>query len=156
MFGKTISTLVLGAVFALSGCSTADTAAKASSVFQGDSLMSGLTSGLGLSETQAAGGLGSVMSLAGNKLPAADYVSLGKLLPNADKYIRVAQEAGRAQRSDYGCNEAELGDGQAGHQAGYGHQDARPARRLCRHGRRRFRKEHADGIAEVGAVMRFS
>ena len=94
MFGKTFSTLVLGAVFALSGCSTADTAAKAASMFQGDSLMSGLTSGLGLSETQAAGGLGSVMSLAGNKLPAADYVSLGKLLPNTDKYIKVAQEAG--------------------------------------------------------------
>ena len=91
---RTFATLVLGAVFALSGCSTAGTAARAASMFQGDSLMSRLTSGLGLSETQAAGGLGSVMSLAGKKLPAADYASLSKLLPNADKYLKVAQEAG--------------------------------------------------------------
>jgi Protein of unknown function VcgC/VcgE (DUF2780) len=94
MLRETLPTLVLGALLALSGCSTSDTMATAASKFQGDSLMSGLTGGLGLSETQAAGGLGSVMSLAGNKLPAADYASLSKLLPNADKYIKVAQEAG--------------------------------------------------------------
>jgi hypothetical protein len=34
------------------------------------------------------------MSLASSKLPAADYASLGKLLPNADKYIQAAQSAG--------------------------------------------------------------
>src|SRR5262245_39676996 len=89
MLRRTLATLVLGTVVAVRGCSTADKAAKsASSMFQGDSLVSGLTSGLGLTETQAAGGLGAVMSLAKNKLPAADYASLGKLLPGTDKYIK--------------------------------------------------------------------
>ena len=38
--------------------------------------------------------LGSVMSLASSKLPAADYAALGEALPNADKYIAAAQNAG--------------------------------------------------------------
>ena len=90
---KLLSTLIIGVLLSLAGCSTMD---RAASAFKGDALMSGLTnaSGLGLTETQAAGGLGSVMSLAGSKLPAADYASLGKLLPNADKYIKAAQQAG--------------------------------------------------------------
>jgi Protein of unknown function VcgC/VcgE (DUF2780) len=95
---KFLAIVILGATLALASCSTTDTASQAASAFQGDALMSVLTSssgsGLGLTETQAAGGLGSVMSLASNKLPAADYASLGKVLPNADKYIEVAQSAG--------------------------------------------------------------
>ena len=93
MAARRLVTLILGFTLSLVGCSTTDMAASA---FKGDALMSGLTSasGLGLTETQAAGGLGSVMSLAGSKLPAADYATLGKLLPNADKYIKAAQSAG--------------------------------------------------------------
>ena len=61
--------------------------------FSGDPLVSSLTSS-GLSTSQAAGGLGSVLSLAQSKLPAAEYSSLTKYLPGADKYVKVAQDAG--------------------------------------------------------------
>lgn len=61
--------------------------------FSGDPLVSSLTSS-GLSTSQAAGGLGSVLSLAPSKLPAAEYSSLTKYLPGADKYVKVAQDAG--------------------------------------------------------------
>lgn len=78
-------------VLAVSGCSTTSSVA---SMFSGDSLISGLTSNLGLSATQAAGGLGSVMSLAESKLAGADYASIAQLLPNASKYLDVARQAG--------------------------------------------------------------
>jgi hypothetical protein len=68
-----------------------DTAAD---LFSDDSLVSGLTGDLGLSSEQAAGGLGSLMSLAQNKLPASDYSSLTKYLPGADKYVEAAKSAG--------------------------------------------------------------
>jgi hypothetical protein len=61
--------------------------------FSGDPLMSSLTTS-GLSASQAAGGLGSVLSLAQSKLPATEYSSLAKYLPGADKYVKVAQDAG--------------------------------------------------------------
>ena len=61
--------------------------------FSGDPLVSSLTSA-GLSTKQAAGGLGSVLSLAQQKLPATEYSSLTKYLPGADKYVKVAQDAG--------------------------------------------------------------
>jgi len=95
---KLLASAILGVALALSGCSTTDTASKAASALKGDPLMSVLTNstgeGLGLTQTQAAGGLGSVMSLASSKLPAADYAELGKVLPNADEYIDVAKSAG--------------------------------------------------------------
>jgi hypothetical protein len=67
---------------------------SAAKMFAGDSLVSGLTSGLGIDAKQAAGSLGSIMSLAENKLPAADYSSLTKVLPGSDKYLKVAKDAG--------------------------------------------------------------
>jgi len=95
---KLLASVILGAALTLTGCSTTGTASQAASTFQGDALMSVLTNstggGLGLTRTQAAAGLGSVMSLASSKLPAADYAALGKVLPNTDKYIAAAQNAG--------------------------------------------------------------
>ena len=95
---KPLAIVILGAALTLAGCSTTDTAAQAANAFQGDALMSVLTNstggGLGLTETQAAGGLGSVMSLANSKLPAADYEALAKVLPNTEKYIAAATQAG--------------------------------------------------------------
>lgn len=89
-----LAAVLVGATLALGGCGSTDTLSSAAGMFAGDSLVSGLTSGLGIDATQAAGGLGSIMSLAENKLPAADYSSLTKLLPSADKYLQVAQDAG--------------------------------------------------------------
>ena len=95
---KLLASVILGAALTLTGCSTTETASQAANGLKGDPLISVLTNstgeGLGLTQTQAAGGLGSVMSLASSKLPAADYAELGKALPNADKYIEVAKSAG--------------------------------------------------------------
>jgi hypothetical protein len=55
--------------------------------------MSSLT-GAGLSTEQAAGGLGALMSLAESRLAPADYSSFTKLMPSADKYVKVAKDAG--------------------------------------------------------------
>jgi hypothetical protein len=98
MAAKLLATIILGTALTLTGCSTTETASQTANRFQGDPLMSVLTNssgeGLGLTQTQAAGGLGSVLSLASSKLPAADYESLGKALPNSDKYIATAKSAG--------------------------------------------------------------
>jgi Protein of unknown function VcgC/VcgE (DUF2780) len=98
MAAKLLASAIISAALILTACSTTETASQAANGLKGDPLMSVLTNstggGLGLTETQAAGGLGSVMSLASSKLPAADYASLGKVLPNADKYVAAAQNAG--------------------------------------------------------------
>jgi len=95
---KLLASVILGAALTLTGCSTTDTASQAATALKGDPLISVLTNstgeGLGLTQTQAAGGLGSVMSLASSKLPADDYAELGKVLPNSDKYMEVAKSAG--------------------------------------------------------------
>jgi hypothetical protein len=73
----------------LAGCTTSSTPS-----FAGDALMSTLTSGAGgLSTSQAAAGLGAVMSLAQSRL-GGDYAQIAKLLPNAEKYLQVAKDAG--------------------------------------------------------------
>jgi hypothetical protein len=98
MAAKLLASAIISAALILTGCSTTETASQVANGLKGDPLMSVLTNstggGLGLTETQAAGGLGSVMSLASNKLPAADYAALGEALPNADKYIAAAKNAG--------------------------------------------------------------
>ncbi len=78
----------------VSACSSTDTVDAVASMFEGDELISGLTSGLGIDTTQAAGGVGSILSFAEQSLPAADYSTLAGLLPGADKYLKVATDAG--------------------------------------------------------------
>jgi hypothetical protein len=82
------------AVLSITGCSTNDTVDAVASMFEGDALISGLTSDLGIDTRQAAGGIGSILSFAESSLPAADYSTLAGLLPGADNYIKVAREAG--------------------------------------------------------------
>lgn len=94
MIRKIFAAILLGAALAVGGCAGNDMMSSAASMFEGDSLVSGLTSGLGIDAKQAAGGIGSIMSLAENKLPASDYSSLTKVLPSADKYLKVAKDAG--------------------------------------------------------------
>jgi hypothetical protein len=81
-----LTLLAAGAAAAFAGCASTPS-------FTGDALMSSLT-GTGLSTEQAAGGLGAVMSLAETKLAPSDYSSLTKLMPSADKYVKVAKDAG--------------------------------------------------------------
>jgi hypothetical protein len=82
------------AALSFTGCSGNDTVDAVAGAFEGDALISGLTSDLGIDTTQAAGGIGSILSFAESSLPAADYSTLAGLLPGADNYIKVAQEAG--------------------------------------------------------------
>ena len=91
---KIMTTLALGALIAGSGCSTTDAVQTASSLFGNDALVSGLTSGLGLDARQVAGGLGGLMSLAKSSLPTSDFLSLAGYLPNADQYLKFANDAG--------------------------------------------------------------
>jgi Protein of unknown function VcgC/VcgE (DUF2780) len=49
---------------------------------------------LGVSGDQASGGVGSILSLAQNKLPASDYSKVSDAVPGADKYVQKAKDLG--------------------------------------------------------------
>jgi hypothetical protein len=49
---------------------------------------------LGVSGDQASGGVGSILSLAQNKLPASDYSKVADAVPGADKYVQKAKDLG--------------------------------------------------------------
>lgn len=78
---------------ATAGCSSNDTMSSATDLLSNDALASSL-SGLGLDADQLGGGLGSIMSLAENKLSAGDFSKLADVLPNAQKYVDMAKSAG--------------------------------------------------------------
>jgi hypothetical protein len=81
-------------ILASSQFAIADLLSDAKNMMSDDALLSGLTSSLDLDAEQAGGGIGSILSLAENKLPAADYESLVGSIPGADKYIKMAKDAG--------------------------------------------------------------
>ena len=56
------------------------------------SLTSQLTKQLGVTETQAEGGVGSMLAMAKNKLGSAEFAQVGKVIPGADKYVQAAQK----------------------------------------------------------------
>lgn len=56
-----------------------------------------LGSKLGLSGDQAEGGLGSVLTLAKEKLAAGDFDRITKVIPGAGKYLEKAKSAGAVQ-----------------------------------------------------------
>ncbi len=60
----------------------------------GGSLPGLLQSQLGLSEDQAAGGLGSMLSLANEKLSASEYDKLAGMIPGAEQYLETAKSLG--------------------------------------------------------------
>lgn len=59
-----------------------------------DPLMSLLTSQLGVTDNQAKGGVGSLLTLAKEKLPAADFLKIANVVPNASKYMELAKTLG--------------------------------------------------------------
>ncbi|MGC3982726.1 MAG: DUF2780 domain-containing protein [Steroidobacteraceae bacterium] len=59
-----------------------------------DPLISLLSSQLGVTDNQAKGGVGSFLTLAKEKLPAADFSKITNLLPNAGKYMELAKTLG--------------------------------------------------------------
>ena len=60
----------------------------------GDSsgLTSLLTKQLGVTDTQASGGVGSMLKLAQEKLAAGDFDKIAKAIPGSDKYLASAKQ----------------------------------------------------------------
>lgn len=58
-----------------------------------DPLIGALTSQLGVTEAQAGGGVGSMLSLAKSKLTAENFSALSKAIPGAESYMKTAQDA---------------------------------------------------------------
>jgi len=91
---RPIALLLLAVALAIAGCSsTGSTMDAAKSMYASDSLVSSLGS-LGMSPSQATGSLGSLVSLASNRLSPADFAKFTGYLPNADKYLKSAEAAG--------------------------------------------------------------
>jgi hypothetical protein len=59
-----------------------------------DALTQMLTSQLGVTTNQASGGVGSILSLAKQKLPAMDFSTLTKLIPGSDTFMKAASDLG--------------------------------------------------------------
>lgn len=78
----------------VSHIAAADILSDAKNMMGDDALLGSLASSLDMDAEQAGGGIGSILSLAQNKLPAADYESIAASLPGADKYLKMAKDAG--------------------------------------------------------------
>jgi hypothetical protein len=74
--------------FLCSGC------AEMQSMGMTDPLVSLLTNQLNVTANQAKGGVGSMLSLAKEKLTGPDFSSLTKYIPSSDTYIKAAQDLG--------------------------------------------------------------
>ena len=57
-----------------------------------DPLLGALSSKLGVSDTQASGGVGSMMSLAKTKLSPENFSTVTKAIPGIDGYMKTAQD----------------------------------------------------------------
>jgi hypothetical protein len=59
-----------------------------------DALVSTLTSTLGVTEKQAQGGVGSILTLAQEKLAAGDFDKIAAVVPGLKKYLDMAKSLG--------------------------------------------------------------
>ena len=59
-----------------------------------NTLISLLTSQLGVTSNQATGGVGSILSLAKERLPAMDFTALAQLIPGAESFMKSAKDLG--------------------------------------------------------------
>jgi Protein of unknown function VcgC/VcgE (DUF2780) len=59
-----------------------------------DPLISSLTSKLGVTDSQAKGGMGSLLTLAKEKMGGGDFGKLTALMPQASKYMDTAKQLG--------------------------------------------------------------
>lgn len=89
--------LILGAVSAVLGACSSAPQQVANSVTgavtgTSDALISAMSHQIGVSETQAAGGIGSIMSLAQSKLSPESFATLTKSMPNVDRYMKSVQD----------------------------------------------------------------
>jgi hypothetical protein len=79
------------ALAAVAGCANLN----APWAFTTDPLVNGIIGTIpGLSGTQAAAGVGSMLGLARNRLGPGEFEAVAKTMPNADAYLRAARGAG--------------------------------------------------------------
>jgi hypothetical protein len=91
---RLVAPILLVIAVAVSGCaSTGSSMDAAKGMFASDSLVSSLGK-LGMNPSQATGSLGSLVSLASNRLSPADFAKFSGYLPNADQYLKAAEAAG--------------------------------------------------------------
>jgi len=77
--------LALAGTAALAGCETMHSVTASS-------LSNSLASGVGITETQASAGVGTVLNYAQGQLSAADFSTITKSIPGADSYIQAASD----------------------------------------------------------------
>lgn len=80
------------ALMASSGCAQMQSMGMSTS--STDTLTSLLTSQLGVTSNQAMGGVGSILSLAKERLSAMNFTTLTSLIPGADTYMQSAKSQG--------------------------------------------------------------
>jgi hypothetical protein len=79
---------LIGITFMFSGC------AEMQSMGLTDPLIKTLTSQLNVTSNQATGGVGSMLTLAKEKLSGMDFNALTKLIPGTDTYMKAAKDLG--------------------------------------------------------------
>jgi hypothetical protein len=79
-----------------SATQTTATATSSSKQLSSNELVSMLTKELGVSDKQAAGGVGSILSYAKSALPAGDYKELSSAIPDASSLLALAPKASGA------------------------------------------------------------
>jgi hypothetical protein len=79
---------LIGMTFMLSSC------AEMQSMGLTDPLIKTLTSQLNVTSNQATGGVGSMLTLAKEKLSSMDFNALTKLIPGTDTYMKAAKDLG--------------------------------------------------------------
>ncbi len=84
---KTLLACLLVLAIGLTGCSSGASTS-------GSDLLGTVTKSLGLSEAQANAGIGSLLSLAKEKLPADTFDKVAKAIPGADGMLKAAADAG--------------------------------------------------------------
>ncbi len=98
---QSISAFSLGdATSALSSVNTATNThtavATAKSETKNSNLVGMLTSQLGISDKQATGGVGSILSYAKDSLPSNKYTTLASAIPNSSSLLKMAPQASSA------------------------------------------------------------
>lgn len=80
--------LLILTAFLHSGC------AQMQSMGAADTLTKLLTNQLGVTSNQAMGGVGSILSLAKERLPGMDFTALSTLIPGSESLMKTARELG--------------------------------------------------------------
>jgi hypothetical protein len=89
--GDAASALSTANSVAQSATAVSNTASKSDT--QSSDLIGMLTSQLGVSDKQASGGVGSILSYAKDELPSNDYATLASAIPNASSLLAMAPKS---------------------------------------------------------------